>query len=214
MQDLLFIFGGAGLGLAIGLLAPLRAPAEGLPRAVVVQAAAGASQPCTAARAEREAAVGDVTRALETAKALLSVQRVRREQREGVAQPWPDRVHPALRPEGWRAAVHAAAAQSGFEVAGIDCQEYPCLATVVKTEGLRFTDGTSSAYDARPFLEAMPTEIVEDGASVMMMAFVPEPVGPRYVATVGWYGPHDKPDDGARKRLNVRLMSLHKEHTE
>ena len=154
-----------------------------------------------ALRRERDA----LQRRHQTASMIQRVQQVRRAQREGLPQPWPQEVMDRLDPAGFEVAVAEAARATGFQVQGLDCAEFPCVVAVDKTEDLRVTSG-SSGEDLQPLLEALMEQLGDVTVVSQIAALRP---GPRYQAS---FALSDRPlgdVEGAQRRVRWRTDQLY-----
>ncbi|MEM6929698.1 MAG: hypothetical protein AAF602_22355, partial [Myxococcota bacterium] len=139
----------------------------------------------------------------DTARLVQRAQTVRRQQREGTVQPWPDEVTGVLRPSAFEAAVSDAAAQTGFTVLAVECAEFPCIARVEKTEGLKNLAG-SSEEDLQVLLAALGPDYANLSSSMIVASLQAGPP-PVYRASFV-LADRELPD--ARRRLEWRMEQL------
>ena len=72
----------------------------------------------------------DFTAETEMLQAALSLERGRRERREGTPTPWPEDVPTLLKPSSLEQALRSAASTGAFELIRLECEEYPCVITI------------------------------------------------------------------------------------
>jgi len=179
---------------------PSNAPPEAAEPAPEPPAPAG-DRDCAAEATRLRDDIELLERRHDTARLIRQAQEIRRAQREGLRQPWPDDVDPALAPDAFEAAVREAAGHADFRVLGLDCAEYPCIATVEKTEDIELTEG-SSIRDLDPMLEALEDEIGEFSPAYLSALNLSKQG--RYVATFALADRDLDGIEGAKRRLHWR----------
>lgn len=201
---------GIGLVLLIqggeAVIAEGERPPPSTGRPVAPKLAVGDDEDCASAVEEVQQTVHQLEQRLAIAKLIRSAQKARRAEREGIPQPWPDDVAPSLRSSAFEATVRSAANETGFRVLSMDCSEYPCVATIDKSEGLLVASGSSSK-DLEVLIDALDVgDDVRAGPS--RSALTREG---RYVSSFALVDQNIDNAEGAERRLQWRLERAQKQ---
>lgn len=130
----------------------------------------------------------------------------RRIQREGNLSEWPDDVDPVLSPDTFKANLSKALATSGIaEVVQVDCQEFPCIATI-KLVVESVIEG-SSMHEYQPAVEALEDLGYEGYLGFGMAGGAKVREGERVKMATLAVGPTEDP--AINKRSNFRLQKVH-----
>ena len=198
LRTLLAAIAGALVGASAGWLVPESTPDPDLQpvlaRDVVL------AEPLPAHCPDRHNALRDVgdglVKELEMLDLQLRIIEHRREQREGVEMPWPSVHDPLQAPATLEGNVAAALDEVGGELLELECDEYPCLVSMV----VPADEGGGVSSDALgPFLEALhargyadhtkqwniTTRIGEDYAAVIALWSSEEDISGKRVAFRG-----------------------------